>query len=61
MRIFILAAIIGMISGCAIARNMNVGMEGKDIKTPYGTGDGNFTYNSTTCVGIFGGKCPNVK
>lgn len=36
------------IAGCSFCRTTTIKVDGKDIKSPYATGDGNIVYNAVT-------------
>jgi hypothetical protein len=48
--IFILCLIV---AGCSITRTTNIYLNGKDIKSPYATGDGEIVYNAVTKLEAF--------
>lgn len=50
-----------MLGGCAGYRLSHVHgtIAGNSLTTPYGPASGNLVYDATTCIGLFGGKCPN--
>lgn len=45
MKYLLLSSFI-FLSGCGFYRQMDVTITGKDIKSPYGSGDGNIVYHS---------------
>lgn len=47
--VFLMAILF--IIGCAFHRNITLSAEGKNLKTPYGSGDGKFFFNKTTSSG----------
>ena len=61
MKILILCVLIGILSGCGGYRMSEITgqIDGNNLNTPAGKANGKLNYKSVTCVGFFGGRCPD--
>lgn len=50
-----------VICGCAFSRTMTVHITGNNIRSPYGSGDADISYNSTTSFGGCRGNSENAE